>query len=73
MTQYSTEPEFSVEEKSEKTYQQLDLSGLSDPKYNLDALVAELAQLSMQVDLVTDISKKIRDSLHVLVLSLEEH
>ncbi len=40
---------------------------------DLDQVVAELRLLSKEVDISVDILSRIRDSLHELVLSVEEH
>ncbi len=71
MTQYSTEPEYSVEEKSEGINQQWVLSKASSPNYM--AVVADLDLLYQELNISVDILGKIRDSLRVLELSLEAH
>ncbi len=71
MTQYSTEPEYSVVEKQEGINQQWVPSKTSSPDYM--AVVADLDLLYQELNISVDILGKIRDSLRVLELSLEAH
>ncbi len=70
MTQYSTEPEYSVEEKLEKTSPRLVLSKTSSRDYL--AVVADLGLLYQELSISVDILGKIRDSVRGLELSLQE-
>ncbi len=70
MNPYSTVPEHILEEL-EKTALTENKPGYSIRDYN--QVVADLAQLYQQLDMVTDILEKIRDSVAVLQQSLGAH
>ncbi len=70
MNQYSTTPEFSVEE-SERIPLMGKLRASSVPDYM--AVVADLDLLYQELNISVDILGKIRDSVRVLELSLEVH
>ncbi len=71
MTQYSTEPEYSVEEKSERMHPSIAQSRDIKLRY-MDQVVAELRLLSKELDISVDILGRIRDSEHALLQSLED-
>ncbi len=60
-----------LQEVSERMSQQW-APGKISPLGSLDQVVAELRLLSTELTMSVDILGKIRDSVHVLVLSLEE-
>ncbi len=63
-------PEYSVVESQETLHM---VNGLHRSSMDLEAVAAELALLSKELDMQFVISGKILDSVHVLVQSLEEH
>ncbi len=69
MNQYSTEPEYSVEELAKIPHM---VNKLVSSDLNFKEVVAELAQLSVELDSVLGILGKIQDSVLVLRLSLVE-
>jgi len=69
MSQYKTEPEYSVEE-SVKTHPMENKLGCSNRSYL--AVQADLALLYQELNISVDILGKIRDSVHVLEQSLVE-
>ncbi len=71
MNQYSTEPEYTVKE-SERIHLTESQPVNTAQRYHMVEVVAELALLSKELDMASDILGKIRDSVHVLVLSLPE-
>ncbi len=72
MIQSSTMPEYLVEEKLDETNQHKALSKVSNP-ISLVQVVAELRLLSKELDISVVILGRIRDSVHVLELSVQEH
>ncbi len=71
MNQWSTEPEYILENPSEKIIH----SSAQSKDMDLNSMVqvvAELRLLSQELSMAIDISGRIRDSVHVLLLSLEE-
>lgn len=71
MTQYSRTPEYSVEEKSERTFQEWDRSKVSNPIL-LDQVVAKSRELSKELLMSVDTLEEIQDLLLALVLSQQE-
>ncbi len=69
MNQYSTEPEFSVEELVKTPHM---VKQLVSSARNYQEVEADLALLSVDLDSVFGILEKIRDSLLVLELSVQE-
>ncbi len=70
MIRHSTEPEYSLEEKSEKTNLQWVLGETSVPNYL--ELVADLERLQEEVNTFSTTLEKIRSSVRGLGLSLVE-
>ncbi len=71
MNQYSTEPEYTVETQLEKMH--LFTHPLKDMESeSMVQVVAELRLLSKELSISVDILGKIRDSVLVLQLSLQE-
>ncbi len=69
MNQYKTTPEFSVVE-SERTHLMGKQQDYTIPDYQ--AVQADLALLFQELNISVDILGRIRDSVHVLELSLQE-
>ncbi len=69
MTLYNSELESIVEENLAKTCQRLGTS--TDSNRDWLEVEAELAQLLLACNMLVDTSEKIRNSVHVLVQSLE--
>ncbi len=71
MTLSKTEPEYSVVENSEKTYQQWDHLSRSDQMYR-DQALGKLRLLLLQVTMCTDTLGNIQNSVDQLLVLLEE-
>ncbi len=69
MTQYSTEPEFSLEEKLVKTSQEVALSNHLSRDFS--QVVVDLEELCLELSKLVDMSLRSVDAIQNLVVSLQ--